>query len=409
MKSPSSPLRRPIPEPCAAGTDGRQSCLWPLDPGVLHLNHGAFGACPREVLAAQQAIRDRLESNPMAFFLGAYEPLRQDALRALSGIVGAEPEDLAPTANATAGISAVLESLSFEPGDEILTTDHTYPSCRNALDRTRRRTGASAVTVKIPFPLNDAREAADAVLQAITPHTRLALIDHITSPTALMLPLDVILPRMRERGILTLVDGAHGPGMVPLNLQCLGSDFYAGNLHKWICAPKGAGFLHVRRVHQAIIRPCVTGLEGAYGPGDLPAFQRAFAWTGTADPSAFFVLPACLRFLETLSEKGLDGVMAANRNLALEARRILCERLNVPSPCPESMVGSMAAVPLPDGEEKIRDGMGTLQRALRERFRIEVPVIAWPEPPSRLLRVSAHAYNAPAQYTTLADALAELL
>ena len=385
---------------------------WALDPSVTFLNHGSFGACPRPVLAAQQRWREQLEAEPVRFMVRELEPALDAARAALAAFVGARAEDLVFVSNATTAVSTVLASLSFAPGDELLTTDHVYNACRNALDRTAQRTGARVVSVRVPFPLRDAEAFSAALLAAAGPRTKLALIDHVTSPTGLVLPVERLVPALQARGVDVLVDGAHAPGMLPLRLDALGAAYYTGNCHKWICAPKGAALLHVRADRQAGIRPLVTS-HGATSPRtDRSRYQLEFGWTGTDDPTAALCVPEALSFLGGLLPGGWPAHMEANRALARRARDILCAALSVPPPAPDGMLGSLAAVPLPDapaGAPPGPFGLDPLQEALFRVYRIEVPVMTWPAPPQRLVRVAAQAYNTAGQYEQLASALRALL
>jgi isopenicillin-N epimerase len=380
--------------------------FWALDPKVLHLNHGSFGATPLVVLEAQTQIRRRMEEDPMRFFVEEYEPLLDATRRELAAFVGADPEDLVFVPNATTGINAVVRSLRFEPGDELLTTDHAYNACRNALDYVAPRDGARLVRAPVPFPLEDPDEVVQAVLGRVTARTRLALLDHVTSPTGLVLPVERLVPELRQRGVFTLVDGAHALGMLNLDLEALGADAYAANAHKWLCAPKGAAFLHVRREVQHLVHPTVISHGWNSPRRDRSRFQLEFLWTGTRDPSPWLCIPAALNFLGHLFPGGWEELRQRNRDLVLEARSLLCERLGVPEPAPETMIGFLAAVPLPDALHPA-DGaiVDPLSDVLRRRFRIEVPVFYWPEPPRRLIRISAHAYNELHQYESLAGAL----
>ena len=384
--------------------------IWPLDPKVVFLNHGSFGSCPRPVLAFQRALRQRMERQPITFFVRQLEALLDEARATLAGFVGADPEDLVFVTNATAGVNAVLRSLRFRAGDELLVTDHEYNACRNALDFVAQRSRARVVVARVPFPLRDPAQVVAAVLDRRTWRTRLALLDHVTSQTGLVLPIERLVRELAARGIETLVDGAHAPGMVPLDLAALGAGYYTGNCHKWVCAPKGAAFLHVRRDLQAAIRPLVIS-HGANSPRtDRSRFLIEFGWTGTDDPTPFLAVPKAIECLRGLLPGGWPGVLHRNRELALAARRVLCETLGIEPPSPDSMIGALAAVPIPEAREAAAPKsplyQDPLQETLLARHGIEVPVIPWPAPPSRLLRVSAQLYNHLAQYERLAEALA---
>ncbi len=384
---------------------------WMLEPGRLCLNHGSFGACLREVYELQQQIRLRLESGPNRFFLSELLPLTDKARRSLATFVGSADDDLVFVPNATHGVGSVLRSLRFEPGDELLVSDHAYAACRNALDFVAQRSGARVVLAEIPFPCAGPGQVIDAVLSRVSARTRLALLDHVTSPTALILPIAELTTALRVRGVLSLVDGAHAPGMLPLDLASLGADYYTGNCHKWLSCPRGVGFLWVRPELQAGIRPLAISHGARAAHAGSSRFLLEFAWTGTDDPSGRLVVSSALKLLGQALPGGWPALMQRNRALALEARELLCGRLGVAPPSPASMLGSMVLLPLPDGPGP---GRGLLARspleiALDSRYGIEVPIISWPAPPRRWLRVSAHLYNQSSDYLKLADALQELL
>ena len=380
---------------------------WSLDPSVDFLNHGSFGACPHPVRAAQRALHDRLERQPVQFLGRDLDPLLDAARTALADFVGAEAAGLVFVTNATSGVNTVLRSLALAPGDELLTTDHVYPACRNALEAVAARHGARVVVAPVPFPIASPALVVEALIAAVTPRTRLALVDHVTSPTALVWPVEAIIAALAARGIDTLVDGAHAPGMVPLDVGALGAAYYTANCHKWLCTPRGAAFLHVRADRRGAVHPLVTS-RGATSPRtDRSRLHLEFDWTGTQDPTACLVIPAAIRFLGGLLPGGWPELQRRNHTLALAARDILCAAMRIPSPCPDSMLGAMAAIPLPPGDgSDPGPGFGDrLQRILLEQHAIEVPVFPWPAPPARVLRVSAQLYNTPEQYERLATAL----
>ncbi|AUX48291.1 isopenicillin N-epimerase [Sorangium cellulosum] len=393
-----------FPDSRAAAVRG----LWSLDPAVTFLNHGSYGACPRPVLEAQQRFRDQLEREPVRFFLRELEPLLDAARAELASFVGADPEDLVFVQNATTGVSTVLRSLSVGPDDELCVTDHEYNACRNAIDAAAARAGARVVVAPVPFPLEAPEQVIEAVLARVGPRTRLVLVDHVTSPTGLVLPIGPLVSELARRGVDVIVDGAHAPGMVPLDLRALGAAYYTGNCHKWLCAPKGVGFLHVRRDRQGAVRPLVIS-HGANSPRtDRSRFLLEFDWTGTSDPSAALCVPEAIRALGALLPGGWPALLAHNRATALAARDLLCEALGCSPPCPEEMIGALAALPLPDAAcSPLR--LDPLQDALFAQWGIEVPVTAWPAPPRRLIRISAQVYNDRPQYERLAAALRALV
>lgn len=385
---------------------------WTLDPAVVFLNHGSFGACPAPVLAEQQRLRAQLEAEPVRFFAREAEGLLDAARARLATFLGARPQDLAWVPNATTGVSTVLRALRFAPGDELLVTDQEYNASRNALEFAAAQWGARVVVAPTPWPVPGPEAVLEAVRSRFTPRTRLLLVDHVTSQTGLVLPLAELVREAHARGVDVLVDGAHGPGQVPVDLGALGAAYYTGNLHKWVCAPKGAAFLHVREDRQERVAPLVIS-HGYNSPRtDRTRFERLFAPTATDDLTPFLCVPTALDFLASLVPGGWPALREANRQKALAARALLCARLGTAPPCPDAMVGSMAAVPLPDGFPDPPAPplfLDPLQDRLLLEHGIEVPVVPWPRPPRRHVRVSAQLYNAPAEYAHLADALEALL
>ena len=386
------------------------------------------------MLEAQGEWRERMERDPVRFLAGELEPALDTARVALGRFVGADPDDLAWVPNATTGVNTVLASLAPEwrPGEEVLTTDHEYNATLNALHQAAGRRGVRIVVASVPFPVASPDEVAAAVLEAVTPRTRLAVISHVTSATAVIFPVERMVAALRQRGVESLVDGAHGPGMVPLDLDGLGAAYYTGNGHKWLCGAKGSAFLHVRRDRQAAIRPLVISHGANSSRRDRSPFRLAFDWTGTSDPTAFLVLPEAIDFMAGMHPEGWPGVMAANRALCRAARDVLCEALRVEPPVPDEMLGAMAALPLPPVEGPAPGGSvpsdassvgdaddetlpdDPLHDELLERHRIQVPVYSWPptrsagRPPTRLVRISAQRYNSLDEYRPLAALLGSL-
>ena len=382
---------------------------WLLDPGIIFLNHGAFGACPRRVLEFQGEWRARLEHRPLQFLVRELEKELDAARETLAQFTGTDADDLVFVPNATSGVNSILRALEFRPGDELLVTDHEYNACRNALDFVAGRSGARVVVAKIPFPFRRADEIVAPILECVTERTKLALLDQVTSQTGIVLPIAKIVEALSARGVDTLVDGAHAPGMVPLDLRQLGAAYYTGNCHKWLCGPKGAAFLRVRPDRQKWIHPLAVS-HGANSPRtDRSRFLLEFGWQGTFDPSAFLSVPGAIRFIGSQMSGGWPEVMVRNRALALAARKLLCDALKITEPCPAEFIGSLAAVPLPDAMKEqlpqLPFNESPLQDTLRMKYKIEVPIIFWPGPPRRVLRVSAQLYNSLPQYERLAEAL----
>jgi isopenicillin-N epimerase len=387
--------------------------IWPLDPAITFLNHGSFGSTPRPVLACQRAWQDRMERQPVQFLWRDLEAELDAARAALAAFVGAQPDDLVFVQNATTGVNTFLRSFPLQPGDEILLTDHEYTACANAAAFAAQLAGARLVVAPVPLPLTSADEIVAAVLARVTPRTRLALLDHVTSQTALIFPIERLVKELAARGVETLVDGAHGPGMVPLQLDQIGAAAYTGNCHKWLCAPKGVAFLHLRRDLQAQVRPLVIS-HGASSPRqDRSRFLIEFGWPGTFDPTAALAVPESLRVIGAALPGGWPAVMRHNHELALAARELLATSLGVTPPCPPELIGSTAVLPLPPAPAQATPPPALfqtpLQARLLEEFQIEVPIIHWPAFPHRLLRVSAQLYNSLPQYERLAAALRQLL
>jgi isopenicillin-N epimerase len=386
---------------------------WEFDPAITFLTHGTYGACPRPVLDIQRGLVDLLEANPLRFLTRELEG-RLDAARGeVAEFLNADPEGLVVVPNATTGVATVLESLRLRPGDELLTSDHEYNATLNALATVAERARARVVRVSIPLPIRHPEEVVEAILAGVSPRTRVALISHVTSPSGLVFPIETIVRELDRLGVDTLVDAAHAPGQVPVDVAALGAAYWTGNGHKWLCGPKGAGVLHVREDRRAGIRPLVTS-HGRNDPrSDRPALWKEFDWQGTANPTAFLALPVAIRLVGGLQPGGWPAHMAANHAMVLAARDLLLRRLGLEPIAPESMVGSMASLALPMAADEAATEALTV--ALAEEDRIEVPVGPFPvraarepgaSPTHALLRLSAQRYNEPADYERLADALA---
>ena len=387
--------------------------LWPLNHQVTFLNHGSFGSCPYSVLEFQQRLRLRLERQPLQFMVRDLEPLLDRARSELARFLKADPNNLVFVQNATAGLNTVLRSLRFKRGDELLVSDHEYNASRNVLNFIAEQSGAKVVVARVPFPLRSTDEIADAILSRVTSRTRLALFDHVTSQTGLIFPVERLVRELSARGVETLVDGAHAPGMVPLDLKKLGATYYTGNCHKWLCAPKTAAFLYVQPKRQKLIRPLVISHGANSRRTDRSRFQIEFAWTGTGDPSAYLAVPEAIKFMSLRLPGGWAAVMRQNHSLAIAARRLLCDALDIPLPCPDEMIGTLAAIPLPNAPARPAPKsplfLDPLQDRLLHKYAIEVPIIPWPASPRRVLRISAQLYNSLPQYELLAQTLKKIL
>lgn len=382
--------------------------IWTLDRRIAFLNHGSFGACPTHVLRAQTEFRKAMESEPVRFLSRDMAPLLERSRRYLAKFVGTDSDGLVFVPNATHAVNSVFRSLSFRRGDQILITNHSYNACRMAVQFAAKRNGAQVVEAKVPFPVRSVREIIQAILAAVTSKTKIALIDHITSPTALVFPVKKIVAELQGRGIDVFVDGAHAPGMIPLDIAKINPAYYTGNCHKWLCAPKGVGFLWVREDRRERIHP--LSISHAYTPArpGRASYQAEFDWTGTCDPTPYLCIPDAIEFMGSLVDGGWSALMKSNRAKALEAEDILCGALRVKPSASSHMRGSMASVVLPkspilSNEKDIIPH--PFQDLLLMRHRIEVPIIPWPETDSVLIRISAQLYNARDQYEDLARVL----
>jgi isopenicillin-N epimerase len=374
--------------------------LFLLDPEVVFLNHGSFGATPRPVFEQYQAWQRELERQPVEFLGRRFAVLLREARSALAAHVRIAADNLVYVPNATTALNILARSLRLNPGDEILTTDHEY----GAMDRMWRflchQTGASYRPVHVPLPVTTAEELTERLWAGVTPQTRVLFFSHITSPTALVFPVRELCRRARAAGLLSIVDGAHALGQVPLDLEALGADFYTANAHKWLCAPKGSAFLYARPAVQALVEPLVVSWGDQLPAATGSRFLDEQQWTGTRDIAAYLAVPAAIRFC---TEHHWDDVRARGHALARRAREDIAALTGLPQICPDSAdwFGQMTTVPLPpcDGPR--------LQADLYEKYHIEVPVMEWQGRP--YLRVSIGAYNTRQDVERLTGALRALL
>jgi isopenicillin-N epimerase len=401
------------------------SSHWRLDPHLVYLNHGSFGACPSEVLAAQSRHRDRVEADAVRFFVCDIWDMTDRSRAALAPVLGCRERDLVLMNNATSAVATVLRNLELRAGDELLVNTHEYPACLAMFRDAARRAGATVVEAPIPWPVPSADAVAEAILSRATARTRLCLLSLVTSPTALVMPAERIVRELRARGVETLLDAAHGPGFLPMDLDGIGAAYATGNCHKWLCSPKGSAFLHVREDKQAGFRPLVLSVYAENLPRTAErthrsAFNVEFDYCGTDDVSARLTIADAVAFMDNIVPGGLGGVMEKNRAMALRGRQIVCERLGIEPPVPEGMLGPLVTLGLPQHDpENCRRLAGccsvyadSLQDRLLRRYGIQIPI--WAVPCSeagvgRTVRLSAQLYNSEEQYEYLAEALAEEL
>lgn len=400
---------------------------WSLDPDVVFLNHGSFGATPRAVREAQRRWQDTFEAEPVRFVVKELEPALARARDALSPLLACRPDDWAFVANATTAVNCVARSLRLNPGDEVVSSTHEYNACANAIRWACDRAGAKVVNVEWPFPVADESELVAPLLAAITPRTRLVLLSAVTSPTGFITPYERLVREIQGRGVDVLLDAAHGPGFIELDLGTLAPAYATGNFHKWLCAPKGSAFLYVRPDRQAATDPAVISHGFNTTRTDASRFRVQFDYWGTEDPSRYLATPDAVQAVPSFLPPAPGDaaprdrwrrVINQNRALARRGREILLAALGTPPPVPESMLGSMAAVMLPAHARELAERLArrptayhdALQDELIARHRIQVPILRSPtDPTKRWVRISAQLYNSAEQYEYLARAITQEL
>ena len=377
--------------------------LFLLDPDVIFLNHGSFGATPRPVFNVYQKWQRRLERQPVLFLGREIGDHLADARGVLAGTLGASADDLVFVPNATFGINVIARSLKLGPGDEVLTSDHEYGACDKTWTFICRKTGASYRHQAIPLPAASGDEIIEWFWRGVTALTKVIFLSHITSPTALRLPIEGICKRAREAGILTVIDGAHAPGQIPLDLEGIGADFYVGNLHKWALSPKGAGFLYARREMQRRVEPLVVswGWTEEWPSSADASFVDLLEWRGTVDPSAALSVPAAIGFQE---QHDWPAVIERCHSLAREAMLEICDLTGLSPlyPADAGLFRQLVAAPLPPVSDLV-----AFQAQLYDEYRIEIPCIEWNGRP--LIRLSVQGYNSRSDIDRLLSALAVLL
>jgi isopenicillin-N epimerase len=371
-----------------------------LDPDIVFLNHGSFGACPRPVFERYQEWQRELERQPVEFLGRRLNGLLAEARAALGSYLGVAPDDLVYVANVSTALNIVARSLPLQAGDEILLTDHEYGAMQRTWTFVAEQRGARVIQQPLPKPIESPEAVVEAVWAGVTPRTRVLFLSHITSPTAVILPVEALIERARAAGIWTVIDGAHAPGQVDLNLQTLGADCYGGNLHKWLSGPKGAGFLYVRRELQSLIEPLVVSWGWRPSDAGASAFVDQLQRQPTDDPSAYLSVPAAIEFQATHE---WPRVRQECHELARLARQELAKLTGVPPLVADDprLFAQMASLPMPPC-----DGVALKERLYAEH-RVEIPVVGWGE--TTCLRISVQGYNTRGDVDRLVSAVADVL
>ncbi len=393
---------------------------WTIDPEVVYLNHGSFGACPKVVLDVQSELRALMERELVRFFVESFDDLMYEARDEVAKFLRVRGEDMVFIPNATTAVATVLMNLegTVKAGEELLATGHEYPACMNSMRRLAERTGAKVVSVPMPFPLKSPDEVVNAVMGAVTPRTRVLLISHVTSPSGLILPVERTVPELEKRGVQVIVDGAHAPGFVSgLDVGKLGASYYTANCHKWICSPKGSAFLHIREDHQKGFRPLALSNFAEKNKPGRKHLLTEFDYVGTGDVTPYLSIPAAIKFMGSLVPGGWPEVIRRNRDLVLRARQMLCRELAIEAPAPESMIGSTSTLFFPPHDPERNKRLmarpskhhDALQDALIGKHKIQVPIWSIAGDGRRLFRISGQMYNSMEQYEYLAAALKEEL
>ncbi|MBN2587312.1 MAG: aminotransferase class V-fold PLP-dependent enzyme [Candidatus Fermentibacteraceae bacterium] len=353
-----------------------------------------------------------MDRQPLDFILRKYMPALPGILESIEQFTGARRGSVVLVPNATTGVNTVLSNLELNPGDEVVTTGQEYFASRNALRFYAERRGARVIEVPIEIPVAGPEQVVGAIMSRVTSRTALVLADHVSSPTGMVFPVETLARELDRLGVDLLVDGAHGPGMLPLDLEELGAAYYTGNCHKWMCTPQTAALLYVRPDRQAGFRPAVMSHFHTDFDVDMSPFQVEFSWNGTIDPTPRMAIPFAIRYMEGLHPEGWKGIMRDNHELAVAATELVSRETGLQPPCPLDMLGSMGSVVLPYLPPSVLpppEGIDPLQDRLRSERGIEVPVTFTPNPSGRFLRFSCQLYNSLPQYEELASSLREEL
>ncbi len=384
---------------------------WNLDTNIVYLNHGSFGATPKKVLQAQQAIQAEMEAEAIDFFVDKLPTYIDESKTALAAFVGTSSNNIVFTPNTTTGVNTIFNSIACKPGDEWLVTNHTYGACVHAAKHYTHRNGATITTAQIPFPLQTDDEILDAIAAAITSKTTLALIDYITSATATIFPVKKIIELLHSKNIEVLIDAAHAPGMVDLNIDELKADYFVANCHKWICSPKGSAFIYVAPQYQSKIHPLIISHYNDTAEGTAAHWSNQFMFDGTHDYSAYITVKDAILEMQNIAKLDWAGIRNANHELVWTGANKIADAFDVKLPTPKHMVGTICNIPVLNGQLLQHKYMGKteLKQKLFDEFSIEVPLIIFPSAPTQWIRISAQLYNNMDQYDYLTDCLKKLM
>lgn len=380
--------------------------LFGIENGFTALNHGSFGACPVEIINYQFELVRKMESLTTRFFTRIIKPLIAESMEILSSFVNAPANDIVFVRNATTAANAVINSMDFQKGDEIVTTNLIYGSCRNALDHAAQTKGAVIKKAAIPFPVKSENEITESILGLITKKTKLIFIDHVTSETAMIMPVKKICNEANRLGIDIFIDGAHAPGMIPLDISAINPTYYTGNCHKWICAPKGSAFLYVRPDRQENTIPPVISNYFRQGETANEKLHNSFDWSGTMDYTSHACVGKTIEYLRDNIDGGWNEIMKRNHELAITGRNIIAKELHLDQYLADELIGSMATIKL--NSTAVIDpstGLDIIQIELLDKYNIETVITTLYPTKQRILRISAALYNNENDYELLAEAL----
>jgi isopenicillin-N epimerase len=382
---------------------------WGLNNEIVYLNHGSFGATPIAVREKQQYYQKEMEAEAVEFFIDNLPHLLNEAKLSLANFVGTSTHNVVFTQNTTTGVNTILKNLVGKEGDEWLTTNHGYGACVHAFKHYAAKNKCEVVIAAVDYPVQTEEDIVAAIERSITPKTTIALIDYVTSASAVIFPVKKIIELLHGKGVKVIVDAAHCPGMIDFSIDDLQPDFFIANCHKWICSPKGSAFIYVAPEHQQMIEPLVISHFNDSQVGEAAHWSNQFMWDGTHDYSAYLCVKESLEHMPTLHQEGWAGIKKHNKELAFAAATKIATALKVELPAPKELLGSIINIPMPNGEapEKFFHNNQVLKNKLFKRYNIEVPVFLFPKAPQQWLRISAQLYNSMEQYEYLIECLKE--